>query len=187
MDPIHRHPIPKIIHIIICIITNRHLIHPQVGLVASRWLLGYTQSQIDTNQIRVIIHSKEADGSPHCYSKAVYNLGEPLKIEEWTIQQSGDTKHLVDMVVALQSIWLSTMTHNHPGASLRSIAHSDLSQTNGISCEGIIRRKAGGTGFIFQIKASGQKSIQYDVIVYGSSRNLSMPTLHQADLMWFRK
>ena len=76
------------------------------------------------------------------------------------------------------------MTHNHPGASLRSIAHSDLSQTNGISCpdgEGIIRRKAGGTGFIFQIKASGQKSIQYDVIVYGSSRNLSMPTLHQAD------
>ena len=69
---------------------------------------------------------------------------------------------------------------NHPGASLRSIAHSDLSQTNGISCEGIIRRKAGGTGFFFQIKASGQ-NIQYDVIVYGSSRNLSMPTLHQAD------
>ena len=62
------------------------------------------KSKIDTNQIRVIIHSKEADGSPHCYSKAVYNLGEPLKIEEWTIQQSGDTKHLVDMVVALQSI-----------------------------------------------------------------------------------
>ena len=104
MEPIIEHPIPKIIHIIICIITNRHLIHPQVDLVASRWLLGYTQSQIDTNQIRVIIHSKEADGTPHCYSKAVYNLGEPLKIEEWTIQQSGDTKHLVDMVVALQSI-----------------------------------------------------------------------------------
>ena len=104
MDPIHQHPTQKIIHIIICIIiTNRHLIHPQVE-VASRWLSGYTQSQIDTHQIRVIIHSKEADGTPHCYSKAVYNLGEPLKIEEWTIQQSGDTKHLVDMVVALQSI-----------------------------------------------------------------------------------
>ena len=95
------------------------------------------KANIDTHQMSVIIHSKEADGSPHCYSKAVYNLGEPLKIEEWAIQQSGDTKHPVDMEQLLRGTTKHLIVNydpNHPGASLRSIAHSDLFQTNGISC-----------------------------------------------------